>query len=214
MTSTRFSFDTIQNFDIHIAQSIEGYSLLFKLIQRTATFFTKPNTNIIDIGCSTGILLESIKHPAQHKIGIDISTHLLPENSTEATYWNTDIRTTSLPKANLILSIFTLQFINPEDRQPILNKIYESLHEGGAFIWAEKTHHENGKIEQMLTMSYYQHKRQSFTAEQILDKEQDLRTQMTPNTSEQNLQLARNAGFTQSTILWKINQFEAWVHIK
>jgi len=215
MSSTEpFSFDTIDDFDYHIAQSIPNYHTLSEAICNLSTYFMMEDTQVIDLGCSTGKLLERLPHLGK-KIGIDIADNLLPESHGETLYVRKDLRAlNNLGKSSLILSIFTLQFIPYEDRPHILSTIYESLVEGGAFIWAEKVREESGELEQVLHGAHYDFKRKAFTAEQILNKERDLRPIMKVNSSTRNQILAENAGFTVGTMFWKFFNFEAWVYIK
>jgi tRNA (cmo5U34)-methyltransferase len=215
MSSTEpFSFDTIDDFDDHIAQSIPNYHTLSEAICNLSTYFMMEDTQVIDLGCSTGKLLERLPHLGK-KIGIDIADNLLPQSHGETLYVRKDLRAlNNLGKSSLILSIFTLQFIPYEDRPHILSTIYESLVEGGAFIWAEKVREETGELEQVLHGAHYDFKRKAFTAEQILNKERDLRPIMKVNSSTRNQILAENAGFTVGTMFWKFFNFEAWVYIK
>jgi tRNA (cmo5U34)-methyltransferase len=215
MSSTEpFSFDTIDDFDDHIAQSIPNYHTLSEAICNLSTYFIMEDTQVIDLGCSTGKLLERLPHLGK-KIGIDIADNLLPESHGETLYVRKDLRAlNNLGKSSLILSIFTLQFIPYEDRPHILSTIYESLVEGGAFIWAEKVREESGELDQVLHGAHYDFKRKAFTAEQILNKERDLRPIMKVNSSTRNQILAENAGFTVGTMFWKFFNFEAWVYIK
>jgi tRNA (cmo5U34)-methyltransferase len=215
MSSTEpFSFDTIDNFDDHIAQSIPNYHTLTEAICNLSTYFMMEDTQVIDLGCSTGKLLERLPHLGK-KIGIDIADNLLPQSHGETLYVRKDLRAlNNLGKSSLILSIFTLQFIPYEDRPHILSAIYESLVEGGAFIWAEKVREEIGELEQVLHGAHYDFKRKAFTAEQILNKERDLRPIMKVNSSTRNQILAENAGFTVGTMFWKFFNFEAWVYVK
>jgi tRNA (cmo5U34)-methyltransferase len=215
MSSTEpFSFDTIDDFDDHIAQSIPNYHTLSEAICNLSTYFMMEDTQVIDLGCSTGKLLERLPHLGK-KIGIDIADNLLPQSHGETLYVRKDLRAlNNLGKSSLILSIFTLQFIPYEDRPHILSTIYESLVEGGAFIWAEKVREESGELEQVLHGAHYDFKRKAFSAEQILNKERDLRPIMKVNSSTRNQILAENAGFTVGTMFWKFFNFEAWVYIK
>ena len=41
-------------------------------------------------------------------------------------------------KTPMIISYYSIQFIPTRDRQDLINKIYESLEWGGAFVWFEK----------------------------------------------------------------------------
>lgn len=214
MSSTKFSFDTIDNFDEHISQSIPNYHLLADAICDLSTFFLQKDTQVVDLGCSTGRLLERIPFEGD-KIGIDISANLLPQSHDNVGYIQKDLRAfKSFGQSSLILSLFTLQFLPYEDRPAILETVYDSLTEGGAFIWAEKVQEESGELEQIQTMAYYDFKRKAFTPEQILNKERDIRSMMKPNTSFRNQVMAENAGFTVGTMFWKFFNFEAWLYIK
>lgn len=215
MISTEpFSFETIKNFDEHIAQSIPNYHTLTEAICDLSTYFMIEDTQVIDLGCSTGKLLEKLPHRGK-KIGIDIADNLLPESHDETLYIRRDLRAINdFGKSSLILSIFTLQFIPYEDRPHILDNIYQSLVEGGGFIWAEKVREENGLLEQSINGAFFDFKRKAFTPEQILDKERDLRPIMKVNTSCKNQELAEKAGFSVGTMFWKFYNFEAWLYVK
>jgi tRNA (cmo5U34)-methyltransferase len=215
MSSTEaFSFETIKNFDEHIAQSIPNYHTLTEAICDLSTYFITEDTQVIDLGCSTGKLLEKLPHRGK-KVGIDIADNLLPESHDETFYIRQDLKALdNFGKSSLILSIFTLQFIPYENRPNILSNIYESLIEGGAFIWAEKVREEDGELEQAINGAFFDFKRKAFTPEQILNKERDLRPMMKVNSSIRNQILAKNAGFTVGTMFWKFYNFEAWLYVK
>jgi len=216
-TSTKpFSFDTIADFDEHIDQSIPDYSQLAQAIVRISQWFTKPNTAVYDLGCSTGKLLEQIPHNGW-KIGVDLSTNLLPKSHDLTDYIREDLRNLTFKHdTSLVMSIFTLQFIPPTDRLGILEKIYDSLVDGGAFIWAEKVRSETGYWEQIQSFAHYDYKANYFTAEEILAKERDLRRIMWPNTTAENIDLAEQAGFdlTRSEAIWKFHNFECVILVK
>lgn len=209
-----FSFNTIKDFDSHIAQSIPNYYTLFSSIQDLATFFTVPNTQVVDLGCSTGKLLESISHDGL-KVGIDISQNLLPKSHDDVVYLNQDITQISrFGNSSLILSVFTLQFLQRGERKEVLRAVYDSLIEGGAFIWAEKVRQPDGLLEQVINNAHYDFKRKHFTATEIMDKEKDLRSLMRPNETLQNLTLAQDVGFRRYSLFWKFYNFEAYLFVK
>ena len=215
MNSTKpFSFDTIEDFDEHITQSIPNYHTLTEAICDLSTYFVIKETQVTDLGCSTGKLLEKIPHDGK-KVGIDIARNLLPESHGDTFYTHLDLRAVNFfGKSSLIVSNFTLQFIPHEDRPNILTAVYDSLVEGGAFIWAEKVREESGELEQVIHGAHYDFKRKAFSAEEILNKERDLRPIMKVNSSARNQILAENAGFTVGTMFWKFFNFEAWIYIK
>lgn len=209
-----FSFDTIQEFDDHIAKSVPNYLYLADMIRRVAPFFVREKTAIVDLGCSTGSLLESIDFKGA-KHGYDISENLLPKSHGKTKYHLEDIvELKSLPKSSLVLSIFTLQFVDLGSRAKIIQNVYDSLVSGGAFIWAEKVTHRNGFWQNVFNSAYYDFKEKSFTAEEILAKEKDLRYIMTPNTQADNIAIATGVGFESIAIFWKFYNFECYIMVK
>jgi tRNA (cmo5U34)-methyltransferase len=178
-------------------------------------FMQKKISAIVDLGCSTGKLLESIPFEGT-KLGIDISGNLLPQSHDEVQYVQKDLRSfKNLGKTpSLVISLFTLQFLPLADRPNILSLVYDELAEGGAFIWAEKVHEESGELERVMNSAYYDFKRLHFSASEIMKKERDLRPIMQTNTSMRNYIMAENAGFTVGTMFWKFYNFEAWLFIK
>ena len=211
----KFSFDTITDFDDHIAKSIPNYHLLNDAVRDLSTFYVKEDFAVVDLGCSTGTLLESIPFEGT-KLGIDISGNLLPESHDEIQYVQKDLRSfKNLGKTpSLVISLFTLQFLPLADRPNILSLIYDELAEGGAFIWAEKVHEDDGELERVMTSAYYDFKGKHFSPAEIMQKEKDLRPIMQTNTSMRNYIMAENAGFTVGTMFWKFYNFEAWLFVK
>jgi tRNA (cmo5U34)-methyltransferase len=209
----KFSFETIKDFDDHIAKSIPNYDLLADAIRTIIPYFLQDDGAVIDLGCSTGALLESIKFDG-FKLGIDSSKNLLPESHDLTQYFLGDINVAELPPSCVVLSIFTLQFIDRKNRFNILESIYKSLNDGGVFIWAEKVYAETGFWENILTSSHFDFKRKSFSTEEILNKDQDLRDEMRPNTTEQNMYLANMVGFYDFQLLWKFYNFECYLMVK
>jgi tRNA (cmo5U34)-methyltransferase len=211
-----FDFNSIENFDDHIDSSIPSYGVLAQTIKNLSPWFLSPSKSIVDLGCSTGKLLESISHDGM-KYGVDIATNLLPESKSGCEYLNVPIQFLEWNKfvqPSLVLSIFTLQFLPVEDRITVLQNVYDSLAIGGGFIWAEKIVNEYGDDQELFDFAHYDFKREHFTAEEILDKERDLRLMLRPNTTAKNLEFAHQAGFGNGVLLWKFLNFECWLFRK
>jgi len=56
----KFSFSTVENFDEHINKSIPNYRSLINDVESLSQYFIEPKTNIVDIGCSTGIFIQRL----------------------------------------------------------------------------------------------------------------------------------------------------------
>jgi len=192
---SKFSFDTVRDFDNHINSSINGYDLLHNLIINMSSFFIKKETVPIDLGCTSGKLIRAIseKYGCQC-IGYDITDaqfieglDLRKQDITEDSF--------IIAETNIIYSIFTLQFIEYKKRLPLLKKIYNALLKNGCLIICEKEICANGILQEVFTFSNYQYKQQYFTPADILSKEQDLRGLMNPLETQENIKLLRLAGF-------------------
>jgi len=118
--------------------------------------------------------------------------------------------------ANLILSVFTIQFIPINYRQQILRNIYKSMTEDGAFIFVEKVLGSNADIDDLFTSLYHTHKKTEghYTAEQIERKALSLEGVLVPVTSSWNESLLRNAGFSSVDCFWRCMNFEGWIAVK
>ena len=214
---SKFSFNTINNFEDHINKSIPHYSVLYDIILSISSYFIKQNTYVYDIGCSTGKLIHNLSTNNIKDVtyvGVDISENLLPSLKHDNLHFlNSDIRNENfyLNDSSLILSIFTLQFIEPKFRLNILKNIYNSLLPKGAFILCEKTYSNDGLLQDIFTFSHYELKLEHFTSEEILSKQKDLRNIMTPYTSIENLNLLKESGFSKIDPFYQSLHFKGWI---
>lgn len=213
---SRFKFrDVAAGFDHHIARSIPGYGELIETILQMSRAFIQDHGRVYDLGCSTGALLKAIeaRHETVELIGYDIEPAF-------AKHWHrhyfqvADIRQQRIEFACLALSLFTLQFLPPADRQDILTRVYDGLLPGGALIIAEKTHFATGQVQELASTTYHQAKRRHFTDEEIMDKSAALVPVMRPSTGAEILAQLNAAGFEVVEPIWQRLHFRAWLAIK
>ena len=205
---TKFTFATRdEGFDNHINQSIRHYSDLWNDVLSMSQYFVEDYTNVVDIGCSTGKLLEV--EPDFYDV-LDEDERNIPNLH----YEKIDIRSFHFGNCSLVTSIFTLQFMPQRDRQDVIDCIYNGLQKGGAFIFAEKTVSESARIHEIRTFTYYDFKRESFTTDDIMDKERTLRHMMKPNTRSELIDMVTNAGFEHVDSFWQNHAFTGFIAIK
>jgi tRNA (cmo5U34)-methyltransferase len=218
-----FSFDTIENFDKHIDLSILGYINLQKTILNISSYFIKPQSNVYDIGCSTGLMLnyldEKIGDNSVRYFGVDITDNLLGKNCPDKANVvfekeNVCSEDFLMKKTSFVISVFTLQFLPVHKRANVLKKIFDSLNQGGAFIISEKTYIGDGQIQDIFTFSYYDYKQESFSPDHILSKQNDLRKIMNPVSQEEIEESLKQAGFKKVCKFWQSLQFNGWLCIK
>lgn len=198
-----FDFNKIKDFDRHINLSIPNYDFLSNHLKFLVEALTESETNVLDLGCSTGSLLLSLeRNKSCNYFGYDISNLLPLELETEVNFEKSDITKIDFPtNTSVISSIFTLQFLPRHKRKEVIQKAYDSLNDGGYFIVCEKTHSNDPCLESITNSIYYKYKREHFTDEEILQKQQELTSVMklkTPKEIEEELSI-----FSFVEIFWK-----------
>lgn len=207
---SNFNFNEITDFDSHISSSIPNYSELKNMVVSLSHHLILDGGVVADIGCSTGVVLEGILQtiPNITGIGVDTASNLFPKKA-KADYLTEDLKIFT-PKADLIISMFTLQFLPIERRFDLLQRI-KKLNPNVTLIITEKVFMEDGKTQEMFTFSYYDYKSKSFTAQELLDKQKSIRTVMKPLTEKENLQMFEAVGFEKVTKFWQSFQFMGWI---
>ena len=161
-----------EGFDDHIEHSIRGYTNLLDDIISLSRNFVEDETNVVDIGCSTGKLTEAFVKGNQsfckyaNYVGIELAPSFFTEldarheRMKNEYYWanvnfeKKDVRGYKFENCSLVTSIFTLQFMPRKDRFNVLQNIYNGLNHGGAFIFAEKTVCDDSRLQEMITFMH------------------------------------------------------------
>jgi tRNA (cmo5U34)-methyltransferase len=216
-----FSFATFApEFDRHITTSIRGYTDLKTDCVGFSPYFIQRDTTVLDVGCSTGSLLRRIrrhnqkKYPSVHYVGIDVEPkfqrHWSKAPAENLQFRLCDVqRFDGLKNLSVVYSLFTLQFLPERDRLGVVQRIFDGLVEGGAFILAEKVHAKNAKFHEMLTFMYYDYKRRAFKPEEILKKEKTIRDQMHLWSEFKLFEMLRAVGFApaHTQLFWRNHLF-------
>lgn len=210
------------DFDAHIRTSIPNFGGLYKLIPYLTQNFSVKGSNVYDIGCSSGRLLGHISSSHEDNdlsyIGYDINDNLFnkqPEKNVQL--YQRDVTEDSLTLFNtsLVMSVFTLQFLTLDKRVQLVDKVYKSLSKRGCFLVCEKIYAENGITEDIFTATNFQLKTENgFSADEILDKQEDLKSIMYPLSQSTNESMFRAAGFEVIEVFFKSLNFIGWILIK
>jgi tRNA (cmo5U34)-methyltransferase len=211
-------------FDDMVTRSVPGYDQVQEFTEEFVTSNIPKPHSIYDLGCSTGTTLiklarRFINHSEIIKenkafpkfIGIDSSVHMISrcKEKIEAlgleslvSLRTQSIEETDLENASLVISHYTLQFLKPESRQNIIKKIYQNLNEHGYFIFSEKIKFSDTKVHEFMTKKYYEYKKANGYSEvEISRKREALENVLVPLTLEENVQLLKNAGFSEISLI-------------
>lgn len=219
-----FDSEVTKCFSDMLARSIPDYKTMRDLCFAIGMNFVCTNGNIIDLGCSNGLSAERfINHfPDNNFYLYDVSAPMLEACREKYNgYQNVIIENRDIVQdfpdvqANLILSVLTLQFTPIEHRQMILQKIYNQLLNGGAFILVEKLLGANAVTNRLLVEQYYIEKRiNGYTLEQIERKRKSLEGVLVPVTYDFNIEFLKQAGFKYIDCFWRNLNFAAFLAIK
>ncbi len=218
--SKSFSFNTVEDFDLHIRNSIPDYENLINMILKISDFFIISQTNVYDLGASTGSFLHKLKDKVELRdvnfIGIENEQNFYEHHTDWEIKWvHEDItKYQGWSEASFMTSIFTIQFIEPNKRLPLLQKIFNCMTPGSGFIFAEKIYSESAKIQDVNTFLHYDWKRQYFSSDEILKKERDLRTLMKLRTKKEIESEMLDVGWKSCETFWQQHNFVGWMATK
>ena len=222
---SRFTFDqkVVDVFDDMVLRSVPGYKQMIELIGLAGRTYPVINSNVYDLGCSTGAVTLSIASNLKSKsikiFSIDNSQEMLDQCSknllgTEANiqYICDDIENIQFENASLIVLNLTLQFINPKYRSDLIKKIFKSLLPGGALIISEKIIHENESINKSLIDLHETFKRENgYSETEIAQKRKAIEDVLIPESIEQHLKRLSDAGFKKPLVQMQCINFASFL---
>lgn len=223
----KFEFDrTVASvFDDMIGRSVPHYREIVDLATDVALAYLSANARVYDLGCSTATTLLELARKAPFPlelIGIDNSEAMLEQARRKAeafdtpiTLINGDVTSLAIDNAQVIISLFTLQFIRPMERQKVIDAVWHALRPGGIFLFAEKVITENKRLDTLMIELYHTFKHhQGYSRTQIMQKREALENVLVPYTVRENETMVRNAGFSAFETLLKFNNFALFVAVK
>ena len=230
MPTGRWEFDASVTdvFNDMLQRSIPQYDVMRQAVFNLGSRYVKKNTDIVDIGASRGeAIAPFIKRfgALNHHVLIEISEPMRTaireqfggfEKTGILEVRDDDLRVT-FPhvKASLILSVLTLQFVPIEHRQRLIQRIYDALLPGGAFIVVEKVLGATGPLDEALVDLYYGLKRENGYSQDAIDRKRlSLEGVLVPVTAAWNEELLKQAGFRQVDCFWRWMNFAGWIAVK
>tara|TARA_X000000950_G_scaffold287944_1_gene402481 strand:- start:16 stop:717 length:702 start_codon:yes stop_codon:yes gene_type:complete len=219
----KFDSSVAKNFNSHVKKSVPYYDHAHEIILGLSDFFLKNNSLCYDLGCSNGSLIKKIakRHPKKKFLleGYDTSKDMIKEakknlKDKRIKFFLKDVSKLKLKKNDLILSLFTMQFIAPNKRQKIFDNIYKSLNWGGALVLCEKIRGNDARFQDILNFLYFDFKSKSFSSKEILNKESSLRGIMEPFTIQSNIDYLKRAGFKDIMPIYQYLCFKGFLAIK
>ena len=222
-----FSFDEIVDvFDNMLDRSVPFYSEIQRMVSELAVKFYQKNTNIYDLGCSTGNTILNISKEIKETsfVGID-NSYLMLKKAEEKFKKNNienfklEVKDLSQPiifnNPSVVILLFTLQFIRPLEREILIKQIYENLNKNGCIILAEKVLGKDSLTTKLFIDLYYGYKkRMGYSELEISKKREVLENVLIPYTMKENVNLLRRNGFQIVDTFFTWYNFSGFIGIK
>ncbi|MCG6411843.1 carboxy-S-adenosyl-L-methionine synthase CmoA [Vibrio fluvialis] len=225
-----FTFDerVVEVFPDMIQRSVPGYANIISAIGMLAERFAKPHSNLYDLGCSLGAatlsMRRNIKQEGCKIIGVDNSAAMVERcklhvnayrSDTPVEIIEADIRNIDIKNASVVVLNFTLQFLSPEDRYTLLEKIYAGLRPGGILILSEKFVFENQIANELLIDLHHDFKRANGYSElEISQKRSAIENVMRPDSVETHKARFEQLGFSSFEVWFQCFNFGSMFAIK
>ena len=225
-----FVFDekVVDVFPDMINRSVPGYSTIINLLGIITRQYARPGTNIYDLGCSLGAATLSMRHHIAVEdckiIAVDNASAMIErlqriierDNSRIAVESHCkDLQAIDINNASVVVMNFTLQFIAPEERDAIIEKIYRGMNPGGVLILSEKLQFDNAQQDRVLTELHHAFKKSNgYSDLEIAQKRSALENVLIPETANVHHQRLQQAGFSEVYLWFQCFNFASFIAIK
>jgi tRNA (cmo5U34)-methyltransferase len=215
-------------FDDMLARSIPQYEEMRRLCFDLGKRYVKPQSDIVDLGCSRGeALAPFVKEfgAFNRYVGVEVSppmlsaarerfSGLIDQGIVEVR--SDDLREKYPPvRASLTLCVLTLQFTPIEHRLRIVRDAFKATLPGGAMILVEKILGATADLNTaMITLYHDLKQRNGYTLDDIQRKRLSLEGVLVPVTERWNEEILRSSGFEQVDCFWRWMNFAGWIAVK
>ena len=208
-----------------ISRSVPGYELILHMIGLYANVFVQPQSYVYDLGCSLGEASQIVAEQAAYDdcsiIAVDNSAAMIEkckqryDASSNIEWLCDDIENVDINNASLVILNLTLQFIEVEKRQQMIDKIYSGLNQGGVLVLTEKILLDE-KLENDRMVQLYQafKKTQGYSDLEISQKRTALEKVLVPDHPAQHQLRLELAGFSEIYQYFRAFNFVSYLAIK
>ena len=209
-------------------RSIPSYPSTIETIESLTQQYIQPGSNCYDLGCSLGAATLAIEKGINVKgckiFAVDNSQPMINKCQSninnEVTHVpieiiNDDILNIDINNASVVIMNYTLQFIDKNKRQLMIDKIYSGLRKGGLFLLSEKITNENEIIRDQLIKLHHDFKyKNSYSRFEINQKKAALEEVLVCDDSPTHYSRFKKAGFINFGLWMQHFNFVSYIAIK
>ena len=214
-------------FENMIHRSVPGYTTIIAMTARLAERHFQPGSRVYDLGCSLGAASLAIARRLQDTpceiIAVDKSRPMLEGlerrqaelGCGQVGCRHEDIRDCVIEEASVVVLNFTLQFIPPGDRAPLLRRIHDGMKPGGILILSEKIILRDARLNELYIALYHQFKQDmGYSEMEIARKRAALEKVLLPETLAAHKARLAGAGFESAEQWFQCFNFASIVACK
>jgi tRNA (cmo5U34)-methyltransferase len=211
-----------------IQRSVPGYRTTISTIGVLAERYAQPGSACFDLGCSLGAATLAMRHRIPHDdcriIAVDKAAamvercrHVMERDHSRipVEVIEADLLDVAVADASVVVMNFTLQFIPPEHRQSLIDRIYDGMRPGGIFVLSEKVRFSDPHLDELHIDLHHAFKRSNgYSDMEIAQKRQALENVLVPDTLSTHRQRMSQAGFGSCDVWFQCFNFASLLALK
>jgi tRNA (cmo5U34)-methyltransferase len=225
-----FSFDgqVAGVFTDMIERSVPGYRSIITMIETLTEHYAQPGSTLYDLGCSLGASTLSMRRGVIvddcRIVAVDSSESMIERcreavaddsHTTAVETACADIRQVDIKDASVVVLNFTLQFIPPDERRTLLEKIHAGKRDGGVLILSEKVRFEDPHLDELLSDIHHDFKRaHGYSDLEISQKRTALENVLVPETIAVHRERLTEAGYSSVDVWFQCFNFMSMLAVK
>ena len=219
-----FEFDeaVASVFDDMLSRSVPYYDTVRQIIISLILANQRDGMKVLDLGSSTAKFLLELHGKMSRDMrlkGLDNSQPMIDRAYHKCQAFGADIELVlgdmleyDFNHEDVVVANYTLQFIRPMQRTKLIKSIYDGLHDDGMFIFSEKVVFDHKHLDKQMIDIYYNYKKtQGYSEYEIAQKREALENVLIPFTIRENIQMCKDAGFTQIDTIFQWANFVTFV---
>lgn len=192
-----------------IRRSVPGYDAIITHLGLFARQFAQAGSNLYDLGCSTGAatlaLRRQVQVPDCKIISVD-NAQAMVENCQQNIERDdspvavetvcADIQDIEIHNASVVVLNFTLQFVTPDKRLAMIEKIYNGMRSGGVLVLSEKLVFNDSEKQAFMDEMHVAYKKANgYSDLEISQKRTALEKVLIPDSMSTHIQRMEQVGF-------------------
>ena len=219
---TRFSFDdtVVRVFPDMIRRSVPGYPTIIDMIGVLAGY-AQPDTCLYDLGCSLGAATTAMAtlnaDQGNRLIAVDNSAAMIRQASTliaetgqseRVSLLEGDVASMDFEPCSMAVLNFTLQFIAPDKRDALIQRLADATLPGGILVLSEKIRFADDAENALQTELHHAFKRNNgYSDLEISQKRTALENVLIPETLADHEARLRQAGYREIHVWFRCFNF-------